>query len=298
MALQKAMTCEVIDAGGAAGHAGLMSDASIALHPLDDAVRLEPTGPGAYRGATSAAYWNMAGPFGGTTAAILMKAVLDHPQRRGRPVAQTVNFCAAVAEGTFEVSVRLVRDGRSTQHWQVEMLQAGVVVTTASTVTGPDRETWSHAAAEPPKAPPAAQTPVLDTSGRSGWRGRYEFRFERGEPVAGTASPQTPGAALSHSWVRDEPPRPLDYVSLAAICDTFVVKILQVRGDIPPVATVSLSSYFMADEAALARQGARPVLGVADARVFRHGFNDQSAEIWSDDGVLLAVSHQVVWFKG
>ena len=98
--------------------------------------------------------------------------------------------------------------------------------------------------------------------------------------------------------MRDEPPRPLDYVSLAAICDTFVVKILQVRGDIPPVATVSLSSYFMADEAALARQGARPVLGVADARVFRHGFNDQSAEIWSDDGVLLAVSHQVVWFKG
>lgn len=53
----------------------------------------------------------------------------------------------------------------------------------------------------------------------------------------------------------------------------------------------------MADEAALVRQGARPVLGVADARVFRHGFNDQSAEIWSDDGVLLAVSHQVVWFK-
>ena len=91
MALQKAMTCEVIDAGGAAGHAGLMSDASTALHPLDDAVRLEPTGPGAYRGATSTAYWNMAGPFGGTTAAILMKAVLDHPQRRGRPVAQTVN---------------------------------------------------------------------------------------------------------------------------------------------------------------------------------------------------------------
>ncbi|WP_374452852.1 acyl-CoA thioesterase [Phenylobacterium sp.] len=261
------MACEVIDAGGAAGHAGPMTDASTGLHPLDDAVRLEPTGPGAYRGATSAAYWNMAGPFGGTTAAILMKAVLDHPQRRGRPVAQTVNFCAAVAEGAFDVSVRLVRDGRSAQHWQVEMLQA-------------------------------AQSPVLDTADRSGWRGRYEFRFEGGEPVAGTASPQTPGGGLSHSWVRDEPPRPLDYASLAAICDTFVVKILQVRGDIPPVATLSLSSCFMADEAALARQGARPVLGVAEARVFRHGFNDQSAEIWSDDGVLLTVSHQVVWFKG
>jgi hypothetical protein len=61
---------------------------------------------------------------------------------------------------------------------------------------------------------------------------------------------------------------------------------------------VSLTTYFMADEATLARQGARPVLGVSDVRAFRHGFNDQSAEIWSDDGQLLAVSHQVVWFKG
>lgn len=275
-----------------------MTEVLTALHPLDDAVRLEATGLGAYRGATSAAYWNMAGPFGGTTAAVMMKAVLDHPERRGRPVAQTVNFCAAIAEGEFEVVVRLIRDGRSTQHWQVEMRQAGVIVTTASTVTGPDRETWTHAPGAPPSVPAAAQTPVLDTAGRAGWRGRYEFRYERGAPIPGAASAETPASALSHNWVRDEPPRPLDYVSLAAICDTFVVKILQVRGDVPPVATVSLSSYFMADEAALARQGARPLLGVADARVFRHGFNDQSAELWSDDGVLLAVSHQVVWFKG
>ena len=43
--------------------------------------------------------------------------------------------------------------------------------------------------------------------------------------------------------------------------------------------------------------GVRPVLGVSDVRVFRHGFNDQSAELWSDDGELLAVSNQVVWFK-
>lgn len=291
------MTSKVIDDQEMAVHGVRMTEILTAPHPIDDAVRLEPTGSGAYRGATSPAYWNMAGPFGGTTAAILMKAVLDHPERRGRPIAQTVNFCAAIAEGAFDVVVRLVRDGRSTQHWQVEMLQGGVVVTTASTVTGPDRETWDHAPGAPPSVTGAEQTPVLDTSGRAGWRSRYEFRYERGAPLPGAASSETPQSALSHNWVRDEPARPLDYVSLAAICDTFVVKILQVRGDIPPVATVSLSTYFMADEAALKRQGARPVLGVSDARVFRHGFNDQSAEIWSDDGHLLAVSHQVVWFK-
>ncbi len=77
-----------------------MTPTLTAPHSLDAAVALEPVGPGRFRGATTPEYWNMAGPFGGTTAAIMLKAVLDHPQRRGRPVAQTVNFCAAMAEGS------------------------------------------------------------------------------------------------------------------------------------------------------------------------------------------------------
>ena len=277
-----------------------MTDSLTVTHPLDDAIRLEPLGAGRYRGATSPAYWNMAGPFGGATAAIMLKAVLDHPERRGRPVAQTVNFCAAVAEGAFEIEVRLVRDGRSTQHWLVEMLQAEAIVTTASVVTAAERQTWSHAPATPPEVPPASDVAPADTAGRNAWLQRYEFRYVRGEPIrsGGGASAEAPGSAVSHAWIRDEPARPLDFVALAALSDTFVVKILQVRGDVPPVATVSLSTYFLADEAELARQGSRPVLGVSDVRAFRHGFNDQSAELWSDDGALLAVSHQVVWFKG
>jgi len=276
-----------------------MTPTLTAPHSLDAAVALEPVGPGRFRGATTPEYWNMAGPFGGTTAAIMLKAVLDHPQRRGRPVAQTVNFCAAVAEGGFEVRVTLVRDGRSTQHWQVEMIQGETVATTASMVTGAERETWSHAIAQPPAIAPPGELAPMSIEGRKGWVRRYEFRYACGEPVwGGPATPDAPGPALSLAWVRDEPARPLDYVSLAALCDTFVVKILPVRGDIPPVATVSMSTYFMADEAALARQGRRPLISTSDARVFRHGFNDQSAELWSDDGQLLAVSHQVVWFKG
>lgn len=269
-----------------------------AAHPLDEAVALEPIGEGRYRGATSPAYWNMAGPFGGTTAAVLMQAVLAHPQRRGRPIAQTVNFCAAVAEGVFEVAVRLVRDGRSTQHWQVEMLQDGAVVTTSSAVTGAERDTWSHRNSAPPQVASADETPVLDTQGRAGWRGRYEFRYALGEPFNQAASAEAPASGLAHAWTRDEPARPLDYVSLAALADTTVVKIAQVRGDVPPVATVSLSTYFMGDAAALAAQGSRPLLCVSDVRAFKHGFNDQSVELWSADGHLLAVSHQVVWFKG
>jgi acyl-CoA thioesterase len=274
-----------------------MTETLTALHPLDQAAELEALAPGRYAGATSPGYWNMAGPFGGATAAVLLKAVLNHPERRGRPVAQTVNFCAAIGEGAFEIAVRLVRDGRSTQHWQVELVQGETVAATASLVTGPSRETWGHQPTKPPAMPPPAEIEPMPTAGRNAWLSRYEFRFERGAPVFGQAAKDEFGSALSRLWIRDEPPRPLDYVSLAALADTFVIRLVQVRGDLPPVATVSLSTYFLADEAEMARQGPRPLIGVADARVFKHGFNDQSAELWSDDGALLAVSHQVVWFK-
>ncbi|WP_304190256.1 acyl-CoA thioesterase II [Phenylobacterium aquaticum] len=266
-------------------------------HPLDLATALEPLGEGRFRGWTHAAYWNMAGPFGGATAALMMQAVLAHPERRGRPVAQTVNFCAAVAKGEFEITVELVRDGRSTQHWNAVMRQGEVVVTTASFVTGAERDTWAHAPKSPPKVPPAAEVAPIPTAGRMPWFDRYEFRVMSGRTVFDLDPPGELAPADTLVWMRDLPERPLDYVALSALADTFLVRILLVRGHMAPVATVSLTTYFLANEATLAAQGSRPLLGLADARAFRHGFADQSAELWGDDGVLLAVSHQVTWFK-
>lgn len=277
---------------------GAMPDDLTLIHPFDDALRLEDLGGGRFRGRTSPAYWNMAGPFGGITGALMLKAVLAHPERRGRPVALTVNFCGAVAEGEFEIVVSLMRDGKSTQHWNVEMRQAGKgVATTASAVTGAERDTWSHRPSSPPDMPPADEVPVYPTAGRMAWFGQYEMRFVTGEPRMGAEPYPEPHSGLTKLWVRDTPERALDYPSLAAISDSFIVRLLLVRGDFAPVATVSLSTYFLADEAALRRQGGRRLIGTADVRAFQHGFHDQSAELWGGDGELLAVSHQVVWFK-
>lgn len=51
----------------------------IEAHPLDSAVALQSVGEGGYTGSVSQLYWNMIGPFGGVTASILLKAVLEHP---------------------------------------------------------------------------------------------------------------------------------------------------------------------------------------------------------------------------
>jgi hypothetical protein len=68
-------------------------------HDFDAAIQLEALGGHRYGGATSPAYANMVGPFGGITSAVLLNATLLHPERQGEPIALTVNFAGPVADG-------------------------------------------------------------------------------------------------------------------------------------------------------------------------------------------------------
>ncbi len=92
-------------------------------HVFDQAIALTATGDGQYAGATSPAYANMVGPFGGITAATVLNAVLLHPALLGEPLSLTVNFCAALGDGAFSVSAQPVRTNRSTQHWVMAITQ-------------------------------------------------------------------------------------------------------------------------------------------------------------------------------
>ena len=62
--------------------------------------------------------------------------------------------------------------------------------------------------------------------------------------------------------------------------------------------TISLTSYFHADQPELNALGGDFVLGTARADRFSDGFFDQSAQLWTRDGVLLATTYQIVYFKG
>ena len=91
-----------------------------APHLFDDATRVT-AGDSCWQGKTREDYWAFVGPFGGCTAATILRALIDHPQRSGDPLSMTVNFCAPIAEGAFDLDVRLVKANRSSQHWCVEM---------------------------------------------------------------------------------------------------------------------------------------------------------------------------------
>lgn len=89
----------------------------------------------------------------------------------------------------------------------------------------------------------------------------------------------------------------MDFASLAALCDSFFPRVFIRRRALTPIGTVSLTIHFHADAALLAEQGARHMMARAKALNYRHGYFDQTAEIWSDQGHLLAATHQMVYFR-
>jgi hypothetical protein len=267
-----------------------------AAHPLDIATRLAPIEPNIYRGNTSAAYGNMVGPFGGVIASILLNAILLHPTPLGEPVALTVNFAGPVADGEFIVTTSVLRTNRTTQHWYVELIQGDQVGATAIAVFATRRDTWSSTEVAFPAAPSASTIERFPPIDRAKWTAAYDMRFVHGHPVSATHDTGHRDSA-SCLWIRDYPSRQLDFVSLAAICDAFFPRLFVRRPKWVPVGTVSLTTHFHADAGALQLQGDRPLLAAARALRFGGGYFDQTAQVWSDDGTLLAASHQVVYFK-
>ncbi|WP_423195115.1 MULTISPECIES: acyl-CoA thioesterase [unclassified Cupriavidus] len=276
-------------------HATAARDAR-APHPLDDALQLEPLGEHRFAGRTTPEYWNMIGPFGGVTAACLLQAVLQHPERLGDPIALTVNFAGPIAEGPFEIEARPARTNRSTQHWQLTLRQNGATTTTGSAVFAVRRDTWNAPEAVMPDAPAPETLPSMGGFAPVRWLSAYDMRAVRGAKPTAAPGAEHPDS-VTRFWIRDEPRRAPDYAAIAAWCDAFYPRIYLRRAGFVPAGTVSLTTYFHADADTLAVIGDGHVLGNAQAQVFTQGFFDQSAQIWRADGVLLASSHQIVYYK-
>ena len=264
-------------------------------HPFDVATNLERTGSGSWLARTSDAYWNMIGPFGGLVAALMFKSAYAHPEREGEPVALTVNFCAAIAKGEMEIVAAPARTNRSTQHWTMEMLQEGECVATGTAMFGKRPETFAHRPVDPPAAAAFESLHRLPAP-NAGWIERYDLRFADGS-FGWSGEGQEPTSARSTLWIATDPPRQMDFVGLAALTDVFFGRIIHVRKRMVPFGTVTLTSFFHATESDLVGLGSNPVLGTADARIFDRGFHDQSAELWTPDGRLLATSHQLVYYR-
>ncbi|MGL4261759.1 MAG: acyl-CoA thioesterase [Afipia sp.] len=267
-----------------------------AAHPFDRATQVVHV-DGRWRGTAGEDYFAFIGLFGGTTAAAMLRAIMAQPECAGDPLSVTVNLCAPVARGTFDLTVRLMKATRSTQHWMIEMSQDDGVAAFMTAVFAVRRPSWSHQPAQMPSALPFEMLKPLPDSGVAPWVRRYQFRFVEGTPSYGNAPREAPGSAYSRMWLSDAPPRRIDFLSLLSMCDTFFARIFHVRGEIVPIGTVTMTTMFHADAADLAAENTTMVLGAADGRSFHKSFSDQTGELWSPGGRLLATTSQTVYFK-
>ncbi len=266
-------------------------------HPFDAALQLDTVDRQTRRGRTHPAWANMVGPFGGITAAVFVRAVQTHPDRMGEPLALTVNFAGPIADGDYDIALRAVRTNRTNQHWTLELVQGGQIKTTATALFGVRRSGWGDTEARPPDVAPPEQVAAGGGPGEFVVWGRlYEMRFTEGAFPDGDAQPSA--SAATTLWMRDASLRRVDYPALAALCDVFYPRVFLRHGGPLPAGTISLTTYFHADQRQLDALGGDYVLGTAHANRYSGGYFDQSAHIWTRDGVLLATSHQIVYFKG
>ncbi|PRI13935.1 acyl-CoA thioesterase [Mycobacterium shigaense] len=266
-------------------------------HVFDNAIQLDSIDADTRRGRTHPEWGNMIGPFGGITAAVLIRAIETHSDHIGEPLALTVNFAGPIADGDFDISLRAARTNRSTQHWNLELSQDGDVKTTATALFGLRRNSWGDTEAQPPGVPPPEQIAPNGGQGRVVvWARLYDMRFAEGALPG--EDPQPSPSSTTTLWIRDRAERRVDYPALAALCDVFYPRVFLRRGAVLPAGTVSLTTYFHADQKQLDGVGTDYVLGTAHANRFSSGYFDQSAQLWSREGILLATTHQIVYFKG
>lgn len=252
----------------------------------------------ACQGQTDDRYWAFVGPFGGTTGATVLRSVLEQANKIGDPLAITLNFCAPLQHGAFDLDVREVRTNRSTQHWAVELSQKGAgIAVSASVVLAVRRESWSHQSAAAPDMPSPEDLLQLVQPRSVPWVDRYSFRFACGQPAGPNDQSKSARSARSEVWISDREPRPIDALSLVSMSDAFFGRIFLVRGLICPFGTVSMTVYFHVSANELLQEEGHAIFGVADAHVFHRSYADQTGELWSPNGRLLATTQQIAYFK-
>lgn len=247
--------------------------ADTAVHPRSD---------GTLECAISPDWWVLNGPNGGYVAAILVRALEAAAGADARPLRSlTVHYLRAPVERSGSLEVSVEREGRSVSFVQARLLQDGRVCAVAMAVLADGREGISleHAAApevappeELPEPPPRPQVPP------------FAERFEYRSAFSGGGN-----AALAGGWLRLRRPHPLDAALLVALCDAWIPPIFTVTREPVRVPTLELTVHVRAGEPLPADWAlARFVTQTA-----RDGLLEESGEIWSRDGRLLAQSRQL-----
>ena len=231
---------------------------------------------------TDPRYWNMIGPFGGWSAALLVDAVMAQSDEAYTPISGSFSFARGLVAGTFWWAQARQRQGDDDAH----CAHASIVLA---------RRHASPAFAEltmPPVPPPEDLAAFGPAALPVEWPRMYDMR----------PAPVAPGVSAVDGtrtlwWVRARDRSIAGYAGLTALCDTTFPRIFYRLARPVPISTVTMNVFFHAGAGDIARIEGDFLLADASMRVASRGFYDEHALLWSRDGCLIAATEQIVWFR-
>jgi acyl-CoA thioesterase len=257
---------------------------------FDSDTEVEFAGHGIYRTRIDRGWWVVAGPNGGYVAAVLLRALthaVDAPSRQARSI--TIHYTAPPVEGPARVETQVERTGRSLTTVSGRLFQDDRLLAVSTAAFSKPRAGLAFSEAAMPDVLPPEQCPPMERHIEI--HDRYEQRWALGsQPFSGG------DRALCGGWIRLPETRLNDALALAAFSDAFPPAVFsrvghgEMEGGVP---TVELTIHF---RTALPHPDAFPddwVLAVFRSRLAEEGFVEETGELWSQGGVLLAESRQL-----
>jgi acyl-CoA thioesterase len=262
------------------------------MSDLEEALALQPIENGSWRAFADPRYEAATGMFGGWTAAILLRGVLDDASRVGSPSAITVNYVGKVEVGT-DVIVRARRVGgsRSVHHWQSELLanDDGRVLAHAISVFAERRETDGFTEQSMPAVPAPDTLEEFHPPGPHGERTSIR-------PITGNP-PFARDSTSSTCWVRETTGRRLDHMQLAFLADANAPRSFFWSDGPRLSATMTMSVYFPGTDEEIAAVGDDYLFNETIGTRGDMATSAQQTRLWRADGVLLATSEQMCWYR-
>jgi|SRR5215475_11420134 len=252
-----------------------------------------PRGDGRYEAHLDRAWWVHRGPNGGYLAAIVLRALTETVADAARsPRSLTVHYAAPPAEGPLEIATTVERAGRSLTTCSARLTQDGRLIGLALGAFSHPRPGPEFADMQPPDAPAADESPVIDAPTDDSMMPDIAFRWEN-RMVRGGFPPESTGEAVIARWIRLPEGRVVDALVAAAITDAVIPAVFGRLDEPIIVPTVDLTIHF---RSSLPLPDAKPddyVLADFRTNVAAEGFLEEDGEIWSRGGVLLAQSRQL-----
>lgn len=253
---------------------------------LDDDTALDQAEPGRWSGTLTDRWMIGGGANGGYVATFLTRALMAESPIPD-PLTMTTHFVARPVPGPLDVTVTVVREGRSHATLSARLDQEHGPVAVALATFGRPRDdgpTFTHG--QPPKLPPPDECATRPNPMGMSFLDRFVHRYDPADEPFFTRA--EPGYPLAQGWLRLVD-RPLDQLAVPLFTDAMYppIFVALLGGTVP---TIELTVHWRSTPRTYWHAGR------FESRFLMGGYVEEDGELWGEDGVLVAQSRQISRF--